>query len=229
MWWLLSVTIGVCVENYLTIHRGKPRLVSFHPSQCSEDYGSRSAFLIACEIAQHLAIGEEYQSEETDVGNFFAKVADCVDLEVSSVEDMIKCFFDNHGREDLVRSRSKIGSKRKSKESFLNVARVSKTLPELYTLGVMNELCKYCNARYFASEPKTVCCNSGVNIVSESVYKCERDDLLSWFWDIALNNKEIFQMLRPINNMLSCAGINIKLKEFGTHCGPVPLVLEGKY
>ncbi|KIH64075.1 Ulp1 protease family, catalytic domain protein [Ancylostoma duodenale] len=64
---------------------------------------------------------------------------------------------------------------------------------------------------------------------SETLFSCEENELLSWFWDMALNNEDLFQMIRPLNNMLSVAGIDIKLREFETRCGPVPLVLQGKY
>lgn len=74
-----------------------------------------------------------------------------------------------------------------------------------------------------------LCCSGGINIVPETLFSCEQGELLSWFWDLALNNEELFQMIRPIDNMLSVAGINIKLREFETRCGPVPLVLQGKY
>lgn len=113
-------------------------------------------------------------------------------------------------------------------KTFTNAARKNEYIPDLHSVGEMECVCKYCNALYFEGE-RNLCCSGGINIVPETLFSCEQDELLSWFWDIALNNEELFQMIRPINNMLSVAGINIKLRKFDTRCGPVPLVLQGKY
>ncbi|EPB65785.1 hypothetical protein ANCCEY_15144, partial [Ancylostoma ceylanicum] len=100
---------------------------------------------------------------------------------------------------------------------------------KLLLIGEMDKVCRHCAALSFQGERKSICCNGGENIVPESVFNPNRDPLLDWFWEIALTNESIFYMIRPINNLLACAGININLKSFQGVPGQRPLVLQGRF
>ncbi|KHJ95423.1 hypothetical protein OESDEN_04632 [Oesophagostomum dentatum] len=93
----------------------------------------------------------------------------------------------------------------------------------------MTRSCKFCGARLFPGELSTLCCKNGEVQVPLSVFDPRRDERLEWFWEIAHNNEKVYQMLRPINNMIACAAINVNLKQFVPQQGPVPLVLQGAY
>ncbi|VDK53748.1 unnamed protein product, partial [Cylicostephanus goldi] len=93
----------------------------------------------------------------------------------------------------------------------------------------MNKMCPACGALLFQKESSSICCNGGEVVVPESIFNPRRDPLLDWFWEAALQDENLFYMIRPINNMLACAGLCINLKSFKGCSGQRPLVLQGRF
>ncbi|KIH65163.1 Ulp1 protease family, catalytic domain protein [Ancylostoma duodenale] len=213
---------SVC-EKYLF---KKVRFGRYKKPQELEVKEDNTCFFVACHIARYLALDEAVCNDDYDLMDVLRNILQLSPDEILP-EAKINSIIQHHCRVEGCHKRH---TKRSTElKSFINAARRNDSLPDLYSIGEMECVCKYCNALYFKGEPKNLCCNGGINIVPETMFSCERDELLSWFWDMALSNEDMFQMIRPINNMLSVAGINIKLREFETRSGPVPLVLQGKY
>ncbi|VDN22699.1 unnamed protein product [Cylicostephanus goldi] len=93
---------------------------------------------------------------------------------------------------------------------------------ECFTLGEMNKVCTSCGALLFPNERQSACCNGGEVSVPVDVFDHTRDPLLKSFWETVLNDEHLFYMIRPLNNLLACAGVQLNLRSFPGGCAQRP-------